>query len=175
MKQGNDKLFVYLGGIIYHRNNFCGKYSFIQIILLLWLCQTVNAENFETKCHPTFQLAELKDSVDNLVGIQPFLESLTFPQNNIFFVNGVPAVIVRQEVLTERSVTLYSKVMKDVCFRSVLLPYEPSPRDLFSITKMLNKHGIEEIVFVGILIGGEMVYRNSKRYSIYFWLYKYFR
>lgn len=35
VKQKNDKLSVYLGRIIYHRNNFCGKYSFIQIILFI--------------------------------------------------------------------------------------------------------------------------------------------
>ena len=135
----------------------------------MWLCQTVAGEQqqFDTKCHPTFQIRDLEDSLDNLASIQPFLESLTFSQENIFLIHGEPVVIVDQEVVKTRSIDHYSNIMMDVCFRSNLLAYEPSPRDLFLLTQTLEKRGIKEIMMIGVLIAGEMVYRNSKGYSFF--------
>ena len=144
--------------------------NFIQILLLLWLCQStaaIGGEQFEIKCHSTFQVTELQDTIDNLVGVQPFLKLLTFPQQNILFIHGQPVVIVNQQIVTERSVANYSKVMSEICFRSALLTYEPDPRDLLVLSRTLQQVGIDEFVMIGVVIGKEMTYRSSKKYSFF--------
>ena len=144
--------------------------NFLQILLLLWLCQStaaINGEQFEIKCHPIFQVTELQDTIDNLESVRPFLKSLTFPQQNILIIHGQPVVVVNQQIIAERSVSNYSKVMSEICFRSALLTYEPDPRDLLLLSRALQQADISEFVMIGVVVGGEMTYRSSKKYSFF--------
>ena len=144
--------------------------NFIQILLLLWLCQStaaISGEQFEIKCRPIFQVTELQDTIDNLGSVRPFLKALTFPQQNILFVHGQPVVVVNQQIVAERSVSDYSKVMSEICFRSALLTYEPDPRDLLILSRVLQQVDISEFVMIGVVVGGEMTYRSSKKYSFF--------
>ena len=144
--------------------------NFLQILLLLWLCQStaaINGEQFEIKCHPIFQVTELQDTIDNLESVRPFLKSLTFPQQNILIIHGQPVVVVNQQIIAERSVSNYSKVMSEICFRSALLTYEPDPRDLLLLSRALQQADISKFVMIGVVVGGEMTYRSSKKYSFF--------